>query len=1155
VEVGDLVDGRYRLLELLGEGAAGKVFRSEDRGRDNQLVAVKLLHAKDPRWENFFRREFDVLSKLHHPNLVRVYDFGPAPENNTFYFTQELVVGRPLLDIVFGKKVDEVAALFIEISRALEFIHGHGVLHRDLKPANILVQEHAVAGERVRVLDFGLWRELDPRPQKGARWAGTPPYLASEVLRGFGHSISADLYAVGVTLFQAVTRRLPHGRGTPQELLAARKTPAPDLTGVVAQPLVDLIAQLLDEEPQRRPASAAEVAARLSVLVPNLNLAMPITLGRARLVGRDDERRRVQQVVQSLKDPRADSARFVIVQGPDGVGKSRFVGEVKAEVQLEGGRSAIGRCDEDVCWSYRPIAELIRALAPTDAEFTDPEREVVRRLCPELIEGPAPTAAEVPAGERERFHHSAVDLFLQMARDRPLVLIVEDVGHIDNASVEILESLLRRSHEANIVIVVTNPTGDGAPRVPPGLNDAVRGHVLQVDLAPLPRDEVGKLISALLGVTSVPDSLTDTVMAHADGNPLLVEELVSLFIDRGEIERGEHGWRLDGFESSVVAPGDLQELIHDRLRRLSEVERRAFCALAVFNRPAGPKLLAAIGGVSVGEVRKALAGKNALGLIRVVGEEEGKPRVVFRHPRIRDALLADLRRGGVLEDWHFTCADVLEERAGEGADSMADTLAYHYEQAGRPEPALRWLRRAAEHALSSFAFNDAVDLGRRARKLIDKAGASPKVAVRCDLAVGRGLLFAGRLPEARAFLEGAIARADIEAAPEAFGELHVWLGRACNQLGALEQGARAVDRGRRVLDEEKHPLAYARLLLARGELHRRTDPTSALHDAERALRLMGERRSLSDELHAFEVLTVAAFYAGDRERAIRYARHRLKLSEKAGRTLERITALRHLSESLDVVGERIEARKYLNQALKLSRRSGYPVEESLLVKALGEQLYVSGAYGEAITRFQEAVKLAAQLGQSLDRADALRSLGSCYSAKGDYKRAIDHLRAALDQFEHHGQVGDAMVARCALANALIARGDIDDARGVLRTAEREAVAEKSRDAAAVLDCVLGNLALAAGDFDAARVHYLRSAAISRQTSDRYGLGEALVGYGQLLVRSGKPARALRMARRAETIFIDLDARGQLKRLTPLVNAAQGLSAARGGSPKAPGRRA
>ena len=280
MDIGDVVDGRYRLLELLGEGAAGKVYRAEDLGQGKPIVALKILHAKDARWENFFRREFEVLSGLTHPNLVHVYDFGPAPEENTYYFTQELVVGKPLLDAVSGMRVVDVVGLFIEICRALEFIHAHGVLHRDLKPANIMVTMSHPAGERVRVLDFGLWRELDNTPKKGARWAGTPLYLASEVLRGYGHSVSADLYAVGVTLFQAITRKLPHGRGTPQELLAARKKEsAPDLSHRCSEGFAAVVRDLLQEDAERRPRSAAEVGANLSALAPQYALSMPLALG------------------------------------------------------------------------------------------------------------------------------------------------------------------------------------------------------------------------------------------------------------------------------------------------------------------------------------------------------------------------------------------------------------------------------------------------------------------------------------------------------------------------------------------------------------------------------------------------------------------------------------------------------------------------------------------------------------------------------------------------------------------------------------------------------------------------------------------------------------------------------------------------------------
>ncbi len=1147
LSVGDVVDGRYTLLELLGEGAAGKVFRAQDRGRNDMFVALKLLHAKDPRWENFFRREFEVLSKLSHPNLVRVYDFGPAPDENTFYFTQELVVGKPLLDVVAGKKVDEVAGLFIEICRALEFIHGHGVLHRDLKPANILVQKHADPGERVRVLDFGLWRELDPRPQKGARWAGTPPYLASEVLRGYGHSISADLYAVGVTLFQAVTRKLPHGRGTPQELLQARKEPAPDLTGVVAQPMAELICALLEEDPKQRPKSGAEVAARLSVMVPDHALAMPITLGRARLVGREREQEIVEGIISRVRSKDPQVPRVVVVNGPDGVGKTRFAGEIKAHTQLTGGRSAVGRCLEDVSWGYRPIADLVRALSSTAAaqSLSAQEREVVETLCPELAVNPRDLPAVQPPAEQARFQAAVVDLLLGFGKGEPCVLIVDDAPFCDPGSAQVLAALVQRLAGTSIVLVLTaGPEEEG--EIPPAIIERAGSQVLRLRLAPLPRDEVRKLAAALLGTTDVPGHFVDSVMAHAGGNPLLVEEVVALFIEKGDLRRGEKGWLLDEFVSEDAAPGPGLNVLSERLGRLSEDEQCALCALAVFNRPAGAKILAAISGLAQEEVQAALSQAEAAGLLRVVGADDGRARVVFRHPQIRDALVRELREGGVLAEWHLNTAEVLEERAGKRAAAMAGTLAHHYAAAEDFEKAVEWNLKAAENALSTFAFDDAIGFCRRAIRVLAKAKVPATVGATTDAMLGKSLFMAGHISEARAFLEGAIAKAPVRDAPEAYGELHVWLARASILLGAHSAGQKAVDRALSALAEVDAPVAVARVLIARGELTVLEDPERARLDAEKALKLFRQsRRSVFDELACFTVLCRSTQASGALQKTAEYARHRVKLAEKHDLTLERIAALRDLADALSRTGERLEARNHLNTAHNLAREAGYRVEEALIIKALALQLYVSGAYSEAISRFQQAATLCAELGQLGARADALKFLGVCYTAKGDYDRAVDHLKAAMEAFDKTGQVAQIVDARTRLAEAYIAKGETARAQTLLKDAvDRLPAGTSLHQVHAGLYAVEGNLFSALGDFDRGRRAFLNAAARFRRSHDLYNLASALTGYAQLLLRFSKPSRALRLSKRAEWIFTELDAKGELKRIAPLINASEGLSGSR-----------
>ncbi|MDP2344448.1 MAG: protein kinase [Deltaproteobacteria bacterium] len=1153
MQVGDIVDGRYRLLDVLGEGAAGKVFRCEDIGRGNMFVALKMLHAKDPRWENFFRKEFEILSRLHHPNLVRVFDFGPAPDDGSWYFTQELVVGKPLLDSLAGKKIDEVLALFVEICRALEFIHGHGVLHRDLKPANILVQSHADPGERVRVLDFGLWRELDPTPQRGARWAGTPPYLASEVLRGFGHSICADLYAVGVTLFQVVTRKLPHGRGTPQELLAARKTPAPSLQalGYGSRALSDLLMRLLDEEPSRRPQSAAEVASALSQLIPNQTIAMPIALGRARLVGRDNEQKRITDLVEMVKDRKPEAPRLVIVEGKDGVGKSRFVAEVKAISQLAGGRAAIGTCLEDGRWAYRPIAELVRSLAPLArrAQLSEGERLVIDRLCPELAEqrGEDDRAQRSPA-ERQRFQLSAAQLFIGMSTPgQAVVLIVEDVGFCDAASIAVFVQIIKAAKAAGVVVVAT--ADDALGPVPRELLDAAGKDMVRLPLEGLKRDDVRKLVAALLGIPlaeTVPEPFAELLLSHSGGNPLLVEEVLALMIQRGDLKRGEQGWLLDEYRSAVVnTPTTL--VVEQRIQRLSDAEKRTLRALAVFNRPSGPKLLAAVARVDVDQVRRALATAEAQGLIRVVDTEDGRPRVVFRHPNIREALIKSLKEDGSLASWHEVCAAVLEERAKGNLAPVAETLAVHLERAGDVVRAVRFFVMAVDHALSQFAFEDALATARRAARLVSAGrGIDKDDVVRADLAVAKALFLCGQIPECRAFLESALER-EGAASTTSFAELHLWMSRACLKLGATDSGLRHVERALAAtgagsaVPAAGNNVTTARLLVARAELLQTVQPKAAEKDADRALALFGKKPALDDELAALAAKGAAAFGMGRFKDAAAVARRRADLCQKAARRLDEIPALRALAEAIAADGDRLGAREHLNQALKLARQAGHRVEEALLLKSLGDQLFISGAHSEAISRFQSAATLAAETGQTLARAEALKNIGKSYLAKGDYDRAVDHLKAAVDAFDRAGSDDDAVCARASLMHALLTKNALPEAEEVLTAAAARLKKAARPRALGELAQAQGQLFMQKGDFTASREAFTRAVVAFRAAGDRFALGDTLVGLGQLLLRSQAPKRALRLARRAEWIFTDLDARGQLKRIQPLLNATQGLA--------------
>jgi eukaryotic-like serine/threonine-protein kinase len=271
------VDGRrisrYRLIEPLGEGGMGTVYRARDE-RLERDVAIKILRSgvrDDPEARKRFRQEASALSRLSHPSISTVLDFDS--ENGTEFLVLELVEGKRLDELLREGPVPEDEALRIgaEIAEALAAAHDEGVVHRDLKPANVMLTPRG----GLKLLDFGLALLAPPSPASmetrslgdAGQVVGTIAYMAPEQLIGRPVDGRADLYALGVLLFEMGAGRLPF-TATPATALMneiLHRPPArPDSFGRPMRPgLAPLVLDLLEKDPARRPAPARAVAERL----------------------------------------------------------------------------------------------------------------------------------------------------------------------------------------------------------------------------------------------------------------------------------------------------------------------------------------------------------------------------------------------------------------------------------------------------------------------------------------------------------------------------------------------------------------------------------------------------------------------------------------------------------------------------------------------------------------------------------------------------------------------------------------------------------------------------------------------------------------------------------------------------------------------------
>ena len=278
--IGRLLDGRYRILALIGAGGIGAVYRAEHAAL-GRFVAVKVLleeFGQIPELKRRFVREAKALSALSHPHVVPVTDFGLDPEP---YLVMELLEGRTLEDLINSGPLAPARALDIarQILRGLAFAHGRGVAHRDLKPANVFLQALPDAQDHVRLLDFGLAKfldddrgEADATLTKAGMVFGTPAYMAPEQATGERADARADVYSAGILLYELLTGKRPFNDATRADLMRAhlltRPPPAsetrPGLT--LSTGLKVLLDRALAKEPPQRFTDATAMLAALDAL-------------------------------------------------------------------------------------------------------------------------------------------------------------------------------------------------------------------------------------------------------------------------------------------------------------------------------------------------------------------------------------------------------------------------------------------------------------------------------------------------------------------------------------------------------------------------------------------------------------------------------------------------------------------------------------------------------------------------------------------------------------------------------------------------------------------------------------------------------------------------------------------------------------------------
>ncbi|HKP61037.1 MAG TPA: protein kinase [Polyangiales bacterium] len=577
-----LISGRYQLQGKLGEGGMGSAFRALDR-MTGRSVALKRLDQRAAKFCALFEREYHTLASLRHPCVIEVYDFGIGDDGLRFY-TMELLEGD---DISQLSPLPWRAACqhLRDIATSLALLHARKLVHRDVSPRNVRIARDG----RAKLLDFGTVTPFG----RAADVAGTPASMAPEVLRGLELDARADLFSLGVVAYWALAGHRPYlvSRLTDAEV-AWRTKPRPlsEVAPDIPRALEQLVFSLLSIDPIGRPASAAELIARL-VAIADLD-DEPLEglthshLSSCVLIGRERE---TAQFTQHFERASRGQGSTVLIEGAAGTGKSRLAAEMTIRASLLG--LATLRIDAlehpDPSGLVGALIARLMEIVPAEAAETLPAHGVLFQAFPHLREfAVAPALSKPlprdPLEQRAVIHNTLAAWLVDVAIRRPIVISIDNAHAADLASAAALITIAHTCPRARIVFVATLLRGAAAPVAVQQLTRIGS----RVRLRHLPPEAMAELVRSVFGDVPHLSRLTSWIQATSAGVPGQALELLSVLIDREVIRYAGGAWVLPAQLSETDLPQTVDQALSTRLEQLDSNATRLARLLALHHAPA-----------------------------------------------------------------------------------------------------------------------------------------------------------------------------------------------------------------------------------------------------------------------------------------------------------------------------------------------------------------------------------------------------------------------------------------------------------------------------------------------------------------------------------------------------------------------------------------
>lgn len=1115
-----LLVGKYRLERLIARGGMGGIYQAIQEGLA-RTIAVKILNPEFVNNQNAlerFRREALAIAGLKHPNIVTIYDFG-VTQNGSSYIAMEYLKGRSLSRILADEKkltLERVVSILEPICQALSEAHEKGIIHRDLKPDNIML-EQVSNSQVVKVVDFGLAKlkqRAEQRRITGNLVVGTFDYMSPEQCQSLELEATSDIYSLGIVIYEMLTGHVPFRNASRLATIYQHINDPPRPPRAYASEIPDrvekVILKALSKESSERQQTAMQLLEEMQVAIQISNQSNGVavkdtqrssTRGTGYLnrvearksanetlkkhlvfgyfLGREKE---INRLTTEFAFIRSGRTKPIVILGDPGIGKTELITEFRRRLGEEEALFLNGRFFDYLGSSpYKPLLDALtnqlRSLISQQELFEKIFGELADRVREDLAEdwnfwtvdkAKSGSLQGGPEGEKYRVFEYLAQVYIKLARHKPIVFWMDDMQWADGLSLSFMSYLLRRALGEAIQFIFTariqDVTQKGHPFQQWQSAMTTARNIEQLQLNGLNNSDVEQYIKLVFTEIDISKNSIERIWQETHGNPYFLSEILRLLVEEERIIWTGKKWRCQQL-TEINVPSSVVNIVESQLRRFRENELDVFMQAAVLGDQFSFETLRLLTNLEedplidivetglVGYIFKEqplITGQNVRPTISNVDEFYS-----FYHSTVRKVLYSKIntRRRRRL---HLKVAEALEKAKKDRLDQIAPLLAHHYYNAEQYQMAFKYSVEAATAAWQALAVEETEKLLARLAELLEKMDEARSMEYQAQ---------SGQITNQ--FKNQLLATA--------LAQYRILSGEVLTTLSKFTDAEQSLFIALKLSEHIGDGKIAGRAILATGEMYKeKGDPERALKFFQHAYGVYQKLNDITGQCQALNRTALVNYERGNYSQVNEVAGRCVKLAEQAGGKLSQagaqiilaatdfrtarysraIEQAREVLETAQSVQDRVLERQaagllgatssalgfyqsainWLDQAVQISRDTGARRSEARFLVEFGEVQRRQGQYQEAIDYFTQAYEIATELKAKREQEMALLDLGLVYKGLNYPDQALNYLNQAINLSK---EVTDPILIieeKCALAELESLAGKQAEALNLTETA-------------------------------------------------------------------------------------------------------------------------